>query len=243
MRLMCSADTWLRLAVRSQAAKPSVLAVGGCSTCPPLHLLHSQGAQDAPTPAPLLAGPASQYDEAGLLAADLASFVELRVVRPAPEHGARHVAAPTAPAANGSSAPAAPVPAVLPAATYGGGSNPAVATDGELGPSNYSQLGPPRPATGTVIAAEGGWASLYEQLRQRRSQLAQAEASHTTPPAAKGKAEGAAPKSAPPAAGGSGSSVQRGSAGLTPGATRPRAGVRRTALGPMLRILRDNQEL
>ena len=53
-------------------------------------------------------------------------------------------------------------------------------------------------------------------------------------------------QSAPPAAAGSrgqdGIAAGRSSS-VTPGATRPRAGVRRTALGPMLRILRDAQEL
>lgn len=176
-----------------------------------------------------------------MLAADLASFVELRVVRPAAGRGAQR---PAAPAAAGGRAPAAAVPAAVPATTDAGGDGQAAAADGELGLSSYSQLGPPRPAAGNVIAAEGGWASLYEQLRQRRSQLAQAGAAQGTPPATAGKAAVPAAKSAPPAAGGgSSSSAPRGSAGLTPGATRPRAGVRRSALGPMLRILRDNQEL
>ena len=203
----------------------------------------------------------SQYEEDGTLTAALFGFVELR--RVAAEPGGQEktteqpaaasmraaaragdgVAAATAPPAAGGATPAA---AAAPSKGQGG------APDDDLGPSRYSQLGPPRPAAprGDVIAPEGGWAALYEQLRQRRSQLA------STPGAAAGTPGAAAamptaPHSAPPAAGRLGGDEQRpaGARGssLTPGpgrgATRPRGGVRRTALGPMLRLLRESDAL
>lgn len=218
-----------------------------------LELAPAHGKPPAPF-CPTAAEPGSQYDEAGRLVAELASFVELRLLQPAPgkRHGQQPVAAPAAPAAT---------------AAVAAGTAPGVAAEGgstaadELGPSSYSQLGPPRPASrGDVIAAEGGWASLYEQLRQRRLQLAGqpqqpgAAAVAGTPQAAAKPAgsEVAAVRSAPPAtrrenssgrAGGPASGSVQGRGSLTPGATRPRAGVRRTALGPMLRLLRESQEL
>lgn len=215
----------------------------------------------------------SQYDEEGLLTAELASFVELRMLQPASgQRNKQTTPAQPAPAAAAAAttvqkaAVAAPEPAArltaAPVTTTNGGS-----TAGEgLGPSSYSQLGPPRPASrGDVIAAEGGWASLYEQLRQRRAQLvgqsgeaAQQQGAATadagTPKALPQQPNGSAAKavrSAPPAAGrehinsnrATATSGGRGPGSLTPGATRPRAGVRRTALGPMLRMLRASSEL
>ena len=197
------------------------------------------------------AEPGSQYDEAGRLTAELASFVELRLVQPAP--GGRRDPQPAAEAA----APAAPAAGAAPSAPAAGGGG----AEGELGPSSYSQLGPPRPASrGDVIAAEGGWASLYEQLRQRRLQLVgqpqqQGGAAVVGTPQAVPRPDGsggAAVRSAPPAArrehgsapaNGAVKGGGRGPGSLTPGATRPRAGVRRTALGPLLRLLRESQEL
>lgn len=196
------------------------------------------------------AEPGSQYDEAGRLTAELASFVELRLVQPAP--GKRRGQQPAAEAAAPAAATAA-APGMVPGAAAAGGGG----AEGELGPSSYSQLGPPRPASrGDVIAAEGGWASLYEQLRQRRLQLGgqpeqQGAAAVAGTPQAASKPDGSgvvAVRSAPPAArreqsNGSAIGGGQGRGSLTPGATRPRAGVRRTALGPMLRLLRESQEL
>ena len=176
------------------------------------------------------------YDEAGGLTVDLSSFVELRVLQQAAK-AQRTAGAPLA---------AAPVaPGSIAAA---GGPVPAEAAD--VGPSTYSQLGPPRPTAskGDVIAPEGGWASLYEQLARRRAQLSTdaAAGAASTPHAPPKPRAPPAVQSAPPAAAGSrgqdGIAAGRSSS-VTPGATRPRAGVRRTALGPMLRILRDAQEL
>ncbi len=209
------------------------------------------------------AEPGSQYDEDGLLTAELASFVELRMMQPASGGRSKQPAAAATAAATAqqvadtATRPAAPLAMTAQAAASGG------TADESLGPSNYSQLGPPRPASrGAVIAAEGGWASLYEQLRQRRAQLAgQAaeaagqpdvagvEAGTPSAPARQPGSSGAkAVQSAPPATRRerSNGAVGRGGPGpssLTPGATRPRAGVRRTALGPMLRMLRESQEL
>lgn len=227
----------------------------------------------APLSSPCFAVFGSQYDEEGLLTAELASFVELRMLQPASgQRNKQTTPAQPAPAAAAAAttvqkaAVAAPEPAArlaaAPVTTTNGGN-----TAGEgLGPSSYSQLGPPRPASrGDVIAAEGGWASLYEQLRQRRAQLvgqsgeaAQQQGAATaeagTPKALPQQPSGSAAKavrSAPPAAGrehinsnrATATSGGRGPGSLTPGATRPRAGVRRTALGPMLRMLRASQEL
>lgn len=207
------------------------------------------------------AEPGSQYDEDGLLTAELASFVELRMVQPAAGECGSQPAAKVASAAGEPAGRAATQPASLPttaAATAPGGGS----ADEGLGPSNYSQLGPPRPASrGDVIAAEGGWASLYEQLRQRRAQLA-GQATEAAGQPALAAAVAGTPKalaqhpsgssahavhSAPPAArrerSNGAASMGSGGRSLTPGATRPRAGVRRTALGPMLRMLRESQEL
>lgn len=207
-----------------------------------------------------------------MLTAELASFVELRVVQLAPgQHSRSQHPVPGAPMAVVETAPVAGLEpnggattAAAPAAatpSSGTGQQAAAAGgDGELGPASYSRLGPPRPAAarGDVIAAEGGWASLYEQLRQRRSQLAQGAAGgdHEAPaftprapaPAARTDSVDGV-HTAPPAVGGRSRSGdvndRNGGArkGLTPGATKPRAGVRRTAMGPMLRMLRDTQEL
>ena len=167
----------------------------------------------------------SQYDDAGTLAADLGAFVELRLVQAA---NARHqpnggVAALSAPPEEGL----------------------------ELGPSTWSRLGPP-------IPAQGGWASLYHQLQERKQQLAEqqqpkpAAAANGTPAAAAKRGQASAArgsKSAPPPSskrgGGQGEAREQQGAkarSLTPGATRPRAGVRLSALGPMLRMLREGSE-
>lgn len=185
--------------------------------------------------APAAAEAGSQYDEAGVLTAELASFVDVRLVQPGPS---RQAGQPPA---------EAPQPeAAQPLAAAAAGAEAA------LGPTSYSQLGPPRPAAirGEVVAAEGGWAALYQQLQQRRAQLAkeqapgpeQAEAG--TPPA---RAADSATRvqSAPPAVGSRAGGRPDGTgqrSSLTPGATRPRAGVRRSALGPMMRHLREAQE-
>ncbi|KAI3423798.1 hypothetical protein D9Q98_009635 [Chlorella vulgaris] len=219
-----------------------------------------------------LDGPGNQYDEAGMLTAELSSFVELRMLRQAAPLGgsgrSRAIKAtataglPAAAQAQGadSSAAAEAMPA--------GGSNNGAVGGGpgvqaqaqaasvdleDLGPSSYSQLGPPRAAAtrGDVIEPEGGWAALYAQLRERRTQLAYGGAAPTPPAATRKQAAAASAaagtQSAPPAArsreGGSAGTGVAGRGSLTPGATRPRAGVRSTALGPMLRMLRDNQEL
>ena len=127
-----------------------------------------------------------------------------------------------------------------------------------LGPSRYSSLGPPRPA-GEVITPVGGWASLYQQLRQRRAELAVLGSTPApqaascgggggggddrgdggvtlaaSPSALSAAAAAAAAARAPPS---SGRSV------LAPGATRPRGGVRRTAMGPLLQALRAENRL
>ncbi|KAL4443941.1 hypothetical protein ABPG75_011678 [Micractinium tetrahymenae] len=194
----------------------------------------------------------SLYDEDGSLVAQLSAFVEVRLLERGPGAAA---AADTwqAPAAGAEVEPTRP-----------SGEQPAAAAaqqPDDLGPSSYSQLGPPRPAAarGDVIAPEGGWASLYQQLQQRRSQLAAHQARGgagageaggtprgSAPPQPDGAGSAQQVRSAPPAAGasrnGGGGSNGRASS-LTPGATRPRAGVRRTALGPMLRMLREAEQL
>ena len=228
----------------------------------------------APLSSPCCAEFGSQYDEEGLLTAELASFVELRMLQPAAGQRNKQATPANSTAAAAAAAAAttvhkASVTATEPAARLApaqtNGANGGSAADEGLGPSSYSQLGPPRPASrGDLIAAEGGWASLYEQLRQRRAQLvgqsgeaAQQQGAATaeagTPKALPQQGSGSAAKavrSAPPAAGrehnNSNRAVTHGGRGpgsLTPGATRPRAGVRRTALGPMLRMLRASQEL
>lgn len=192
------------------------------------------------------------YGEDGTLTAQLSAFVELRLLERAPGVDVG------APPQQGGHAPA---PAAAPG--NGGSGQPVAATPqqpDDLGPSSYSQLGPPKPAAarGDVIAPEGGWASLYRQLQQRRSQLAAQQAGagaaageaggtpcHAPPPRPDAASPAEQVRSAPPAAGGSrtrGVSDGRASS-LTPGATRPRAGVRRTALGPMLRMLREAEQL
>jgi hypothetical protein len=184
------------------------------------------------------------YDEQGVLTAELSAFVEVRVVSEAAA-GAHARPPPAAPAP--ARAAVAAKAAALPASN---GGEEAREERGELAPASYSTLGPPRPAAarGDVILPEGGWAALYEQLRERRKQLAQqgkhAVAATPPPPAAK-QLGPTGVQSAPPAErscnGGKVDGVR--SSSLTPGATRPRAGVRRTALGPMLSMLRDAQEL
>lgn len=192
----------------------------------------------------------SLYDEDGTLTVQLSAFVELRLLEHAPSvdaggpaQQAEHALAVAAAPANGSSTQPVVAAAQQPE---------------DLGPSSYSQLGPPKPAAvrGHVIAPEGGWASLYQQLQQRRSQLAAQQAgggaaageaggtprSMAPPPGGAGSAQQV--HSAPPVAGGRSRSGTDGRASsLTPGATRPRAGVRRTALGPMLRMLREAEQL
>ena len=203
-----------------------------------------------------VAGVPSQYDEAGVLAADLSSFVELRLLKRAA--GTAQLAGPA------TAAPAAPAAA------------PSEEAEEDLGPKRYSQLGPPRPAEqgaaagGAVINPEGGWAALHAQLQQRRAQLsggkgarpgpalASASPGGATPapePAAGGQANGGTPGSQAAASAGRGSGgggkksstpaggqAAGGGHNIGAGAVKPRGGVRRTALGPMLRILRSNSQ-
>ena len=102
----------------------------------------------------------SLYDEDGTLTVQLSAFVELRLLEHAPSvdaggpaQQAEHALAVAAAPANGSSTQPVVAAAQQPE---------------DLGPSSYSQLGPPKPAAvrGHVIAPEGGWASLYQQLQQ-----------------------------------------------------------------------------
>lgn len=207
----------------------------------------------APLPAALVSAElSSPYNEDGTLNAQLSAFVDLRLLELVHSAGAD---------GNAGQAELAMAPAPTPA--DGGSAQPtagAALQPGNLGPSTYSQLGPPKPAAvqGAVIAPEGGWASLYQQLQQRRSQLA---AQQEAAGAAAGEMGGTPCSAAPPGPGGAGAVQQvrsappgagrsRGGGGsdgrassLTPGATRPRAGVRRTALGPMLRMLRNSEQL
>lgn len=216
----------------------------------------------------------SQYEEDGTLTAQLSNFVEVRCLQPAPGGGSGggNSSGQQAPAEGPPKLPTAAAKPSADAGTAARGAASAAAGLGapavqaapaeDLGPSRYSQLGPPRPAAkrGDVIVPEGGWASLYEQLQQRRSQLVrqqEQEQQACTPSAAAAQVPSNAGgsevrvQSAPPAAAPrnrSGSEVNGAShkgGSLTPGsgATRPRAGVRRTALGPMLRLLREAEEL
>ncbi|GAB4822837.1 hypothetical protein N2152v2_009883 [Parachlorella kessleri] len=239
------------------------------------------------------------YEEDGMLAAELSSFVELRLLDPAApprteladkaaaprvvySQAAREPTQGTHAAATATAKTAAVVPSDTGAAAPAGGGDVAL---GDLGPSSYSQLGPPRPAGamgtgGTVIPAKGGWASLHQQLQQRRAELARQQQQQEQQRRQAGPSSGA-PKSCTPAnsngqlvvqsplehpqrppqqqgssrqattAAASPSGTHAGEAhgggkrpqGLTPGATKPRGGVRASAMGPILRMLRSSNEL
>jgi hypothetical protein len=182
--------------------------------------------------------------------------VELRIQAPALASGEAQPAAASAPAkpSTGNAPAVVPVSGTAQAASQ----EKEDAAGGGLGPASYSQLGPPRPGSKEkLISPEGGWASLYEQLKQRRHQLAQntgVQPAAATPDSlpshqAAGSRPAGTPQTAPPAnmrngshSSGIGDGNGRG-ASLTPGATRPRAGVRRSAMGPMLRMLREADQL
>eukprot|EP00873_Tetraselmis_striata_P039222 jgi/Tetstr1/459486/TSEL_004853.t1 len=166
----------------------------------------------------------SPYDAAGdLLLAD-SSFVQLRVLgrNAAAAWAALNGGAPTRPAAPATGQP---------------GSNPAWQTPAKATPSR-AKLQPPRARPGTPavggppgapprggpadarggagLPVSGGWASLAAELAERKRALAAA---------------------LPQAEANGGPSL--GAAGVTtPGAVRPRGGARRTAIGPLLAMLR-----
>lgn len=106
----------------------------------------------------------------------------------------------------------------------------------ELGPSSWARQGPPRPAASTPIAPEGGWATLYAQLQARRAELSGGKGqaadvpSHPLASLSEGTPEQQRQAN--------GTVVASGSGGPGRGASRPRGGVRQTALGPMLAVLR-----
>lgn len=139
--------------------------------------------------------PPSNYDAMGVLRCERSTFFDLRQA-----HGDRQ---PT-----GASDPSA-----------------APAPDEDLGPSRYSKLGPPRPATASmppsVLQPEGGWTSLVSQLQRRREELLLKgrKAENAAEPAMQSK------------------EVRRS------GGVRARRSTAQSALGPMLRMLRGSNQL
>lgn len=181
-------------------------------------------------------GPPSNYDESGVLTAELSSFADLRHLDIA---GLR---------------PAAPAPAAAVVSTEKEMPNKleetlVVTETAPLGPINYSRLGPPRapaavmqgagtlPSTGASASGDV-WASLVGQLQRRRAELSTPEAA-----AAPASPAPAGPPSASkrtdddnPLAGGDGNGTERKVK------VRRRSGMQ-SAVGPMLRMLRSTDDL
>ncbi|KAL6775962.1 LCI21 [Auxenochlorella protothecoides x Auxenochlorella symbiontica] len=116
------------------------------------------------------------------------------------------------------------------------------------GPAYHSRLGPPplitgggaaaSPLLGSAIVPEGAWADLYAQLQARRAVLS---------PAGATASGGVGARSGSPVAEARIPAPQPASTAPAPmsarGAVKPRPGVRRSALGPMLNALRRDNAL
>ena len=184
------------------------------------------------------AGPPSNYDEHGVLAVELTSFSQLRLIKPSLRAGAPAKSSPIP-----TNAPAHGDPAGKATATHTASSVSAAAA-AAAGTVSVRTLHNGQKSTaaenGNSVPNIGAWTELNDQIARKRAELADRAASASAADTGLDKAAtdglhsqqqtvtpGAKPKNAV-------------SVMLTPGAARPRGGVRASAMGPMLAFLRSS---
>lgn len=179
------------------------------------------------------AGPPSNYNEDGVLTTELSSLSDLRLIRAAARPPATHLQVPTATVTPSETITTSvtDTTGVNPAAGAGktpaGNSRVAAAAAASAAEGDEST----QQASASMVPNVGAWAELSNQIAQRKAELASKAGGSSM--AAHGDESGAV--------------VTEGKVKVTgmqtPGAARPRGGVRASAMGPMLAFLRSSGDL
>lgn len=202
------------------------------------------------------AGPPSSYDEEGVLTTELSSLSDLRLIKasslPAAPQAASatdlHTSSATAatteptitPVAKAAIGDSADVPGTAAVPKTAGVSGPALisgtagvpgiaANDSRGAQGNQS---PAQQSSSNEVPSLGAWAELSHQLAHRKAELADKARGSS---GAAGGLQGGGGKTE-----GSERKVGGVTGMQTPGAARPRGGVRASAMGPMLAFLRSS---
>ena len=174
------------------------------------------------------AGPPSSYDEEGVLTAELSSLSELRLIRPS-----TLAAAPQA-----SSATAAPTETISTANTDTATVNTAASLETAANDTSAAAAAAQEDQTSgqqsnaNMVPNVGAWAELSKQIARRKAELAKNAGGSSE--AANGVQDGNAEAVVTEHKAMTVTGMQ------TPGAARPRGGVRASAMGPMLAFLRSS---
>lgn len=180
------------------------------------------------------AGPPSNYDEEGVLTTELSSLSELRLIRAAMSSSATDLHTPTSTATPTETITtfvtetAAVNTAAALRAPAGNGSDAATAAASAAeGDQSSTQQ-----TTANTVPNVGAWAELSSQIARRKAELAsKAGGSSEAANGLQGDDSGAVVTER---------QVMKVTGMQTPGAARPRGGVRASAMGPMLAFLRSS---
>ncbi|KAL3158159.1 hypothetical protein ABBQ32_011751 [Trebouxia sp. C0010 RCD-2024] len=183
------------------------------------------------------AGPPSSYNEEGVLTTELSSLSELRLIKASPLATAPQPCSVTDPHA---ATTEFIMPHVVEAAAEDvaavpvtGAFSRAAVNEGfvELGRQSSTQ----QPAS-SLVPNVGAWVELSHQIAHRKAELAKKARGGSE---AAGSLQGGCPEVGE-AAGAAECKVVKVTGMQTPGAARPRGGVRASAVGPMLAFLRSS---
>ena len=167
------------------------------------------------------AGPPSDYNEEGVLATELSSLSELRLIRAATSSTATDLHTPTA--------TAIPTETTTTSVTETTAVQGAPAGDSSAAATEGDQLSAQQ-TTANAVPNVGAWAELSNQIARRKAELA-SKAGGKAANGVKGDDSGAVVTER---------KVVKVTGMQTPGAARPRGGVRASAMGPMLAFLRSS---
>lgn len=178
------------------------------------------------------AGPPSNYDEDGVLTTELSSLSELRLIRAAAQSSATDLQAPAA-TVTPTETITMSVTDTTAVNTAAAGNTPAgnirVAAAAALSAAEGDQSS--QQASASAVPNVGAWAELSNQIARRKAELAsKAGGSSAAANGVQGDESGAVITECKVKVTGM----------QTPGAARPRGGVRASAMGPMLAFLRSS---
>lgn len=182
------------------------------------------------------AGPPSNYDEDGVLTTELSSLSELRLIKAAAQSSATDLQAPTA--------TVAPTETITTSVTDTTVVNTAAAAAGKTAAGDSSvaaaaaasapkgEQSSAQQASASAVPNVGAWAELSNQIARRKAELASkaGEQSSEAVNSLQGDESGAVTTER----------KVKVTRMQTPGAARPRGGVRASAMGPMLAFLRSS---
>ncbi|KAL0020105.1 hypothetical protein WJX77_000613 [Trebouxia sp. C0004] len=183
-------------------------------------------------------GPPSNYDEHGILTTELPAFSELRLIKASPIPANPPAAPPAAP-----TAPLAGTAAQLPDFQDGILLDTGKAASAVIAASSQSGITAVAAVSGSIVPKVGFWADLSDQIARRKAELA--SGSDRADSDKKGTDSMDSSKQQQEQRQQQEQMLEVKSVNIvpginTPGAVRPRGGVRASAMGPMLAHLRSS---